>query len=87
MNKEKDILIQQLISIRASIDAALILLSDASGEDPDSEAEQAGSADQPCPHPPKKRQDMSTMRRKIWQCQDCGHVHEEDKPKGGVTVE
>lgn len=64
MNREA--LIQQLISVRAAIEAALLLL-----QEPEAEPEPPG-----CQHPPAQRMDLSTMGHPRWQCKQCGHVEE-----------
>lgn len=56
----------QLVSMRAAIDAALILLGE--------EEEQP----QGCQHPQESRLDMSTMGHIRWQCGLCGYTHEEE---------
>ncbi len=63
---EKDILIQQLVSMKIQIDAlgsqveaALSLLVGQEGE---------------CKHPQEKRKPLS-MGGKVWQC-ECGYIHQ-----------
>jgi hypothetical protein len=67
--ENKDIVIQQLVSMRqqvdamgSQIDAALSLLV---GPDPD----------EGCSHPPDKRQPLG-MGNTAWQCKKCGYIHQ-----------
>ena len=59
---DKQVLMYQLLSLRAAVDAALALLS---AEEP----EQSKG----CQHPEERRVDMSTMGHRKWRCRDCGH--------------
>lgn len=63
----KDVIINQLFSMRAAIDAMLAFLCHQSEEEKPKE----------CPHPPDRRKNYSTMGTNRWQCSDCGYLHEE----------
>lgn len=58
------VLMTQLLSARAAIDAALCLLQETAGSPDTGE----------CTHP--DRVDMSTMGHERWRCRVCGHVEE-----------
>lgn len=65
--ENKEAIINQLISIRASIDACLFLLQ--------------GEKDKQCEHPKEFRIDFTTMGGKEhWQCDKCGfeYIAEEE---------
>lgn len=66
MNKE--VFINQLLSMRAAIDAMLAMLC------PPVEGDPAQAQD--CQHPEKHREDISTMGHKRWLCKQCGHIEE-----------
>lgn len=67
--KDKEIVIQQLVSMRqqvdalgSQVDAALSLL--------------VGPENDGCPHPPEKRKQLA-MGSTAWRC-ECGYVYEGD---------
>lgn len=68
-------LYNQLVAIRAQVDAALALL-EAAIEEP---APEEGI----CNHPADSRQDLSTMGHIRWQCRECGHLHNPGTGTGG----
>lgn len=79
MTINKRALAQQLLSIRAQIDAALFLLheeGDARILSADDIADNDGEPE--CEHPKDRRRNESTMGHKRWRCLDCGHMEEVD---------
>ena len=65
MNKE--VIINQLLSMRSAIDAMLAFLC----------PQEEPQADEGCKHPIDKRKNHSSMGVNRWHCQDCGYLHEE----------
>ena len=66
MIDNKDVIGNQLLSMRSAIDAMLAFLC------PQEETQEQG-----CKHPLDKRKNHSSMGVNRWQCQDCGYLHEE----------
>lgn len=67
----KDALINQLVSMRATIDACLYMLQD--------------DDDDKCKHPKESRLNLTTMGGKThWQCQKCGFEYIEGDEKDGT---
>lgn len=74
-NINKDALAKQLISLRAAIDAALLLLGFDQGEK-DYQLQ--------CDHPKRDRKVLTTMGGpEHWICQNCGFEYKEEKSKEG----
>ena len=73
------VVVAQLIAIRAAADAALSLLV-AEGpalqpQEPEPQQEPEPTP-QGCQHPPTSRRNTSTMGHATWTCLDCGHEEE-----------
>lgn len=63
---DRQVLIYQLISLRATVDAMLAVLT---GTEPEPEVPPG------CQHPEERRQNMAVMGKpNRWRCRDCGHV-------------